>query len=133
MNEQGMIPKLVDALKAPGFRALIIKVLYHLSLEDKAKATFTYTDCIPLVYQLIIHCPEPIIGKELIALAINLTTNSRNADILGGEGQVNELIARASKFGDTLLFKCIRNIAQFSNNLLGEFENHMIDYATMVQ
>ena len=54
---------------------IFIKLLYHLSLEDKAKATFTYTDCIPLVYQLIIHCPEPIIGKELIALAVNLTTN----------------------------------------------------------
>ena len=81
-----MIPKLVDTLKAPGFRAQIIKLLYHLSLEDKAKATFTYTDCIPLVYQLIIHCPEPIVGKELIALAVNLTTNQRNADMLAGEG-----------------------------------------------
>ena len=66
-----MIPKLVDTLKAPGFRAQIIKLLYHLSLEDKAKATFTYTDCIPLVYQLIIHCPEPIVGKELIACQID--------------------------------------------------------------
>ena len=75
MNDQGMIPKLVEILKTPGFRAQIIKLLYHLSLEDKSKATFTYTDCIPLVYQLMIHCPEPIIGKELIALAINLTTN----------------------------------------------------------
>ena len=44
-------------------------------LEDKAKATFAFTDCIPLVYQLIIHCPEPIVGKELIALAVNLTSN----------------------------------------------------------
>ena len=39
MNDQGMIPKLVDTLKAPGFRAQIIKLLYHLSLEDKAKAS----------------------------------------------------------------------------------------------
>lgn len=58
MNDKGMIPKLVDILKAPGFRAIIIKILYHLSLEDKAKSIFTFTDCIPLVYQLIIHCPE---------------------------------------------------------------------------
>lgn len=28
----------------------------------------------------MIHFPEPIIGKELIALAINLSTNSRNVD-----------------------------------------------------
>jgi len=75
MNEKGMIPKLVDILKAPGFRSIIIKLLYHLSLEDKAKSIFTFTDCIPLVYQLIIHCPEQIVGKELIGLAINLTTN----------------------------------------------------------
>lgn len=86
-------------------------MLYHLSLEDKAKATFTYTDCIPLVYQLIIHCPEPIVGKELIALAINLTTNQRNADMLAEKGQLTEMINRARKYGDTLLFKCIRNIA----------------------
>ena len=116
MNDQGMIPKLVDTLKAPGFRAQIIKLLYHLSLEDKAKATFTYTDCIPLTYQLIIHCPEPIVGKELIALAVNLTTNQRNADMLAQDGQLDELIERASKYGDTLLFKCIRNIAQFNPN-----------------
>lgn len=111
MNDQGMIPKLVDTLKAPGFRAQIIKLLYHLSLEDKSKATFAYTDCIPLVYQLMIHCPENIIGKELVALAVNLTTNQRNADMMAGEGQLAQLIARASKYGDSLLFKCIRNIA----------------------
>ena len=31
--------------------------------------------------------------------------------MLAGEGQLDELIARASKHGDTLLFKCVRNIA----------------------
>jgi hypothetical protein len=50
MNECGMIPKLVEILKAPGFRALILKILYHLSQEDKLKATFTYTECIPLCF-----------------------------------------------------------------------------------
>ena len=77
-----MIPKLVEILKAPGFRALILKILYQLSIEDKTKAQFTYTECIPLIYQLIIHCPEPIVGKELVALAVNLTVNQRNAESL---------------------------------------------------
>jgi hypothetical protein len=104
-----------------------------LSLEDKAKATFTYTDCIPLVYQLIIHCPEPIIGKELIALAINLTTNQRNADMLAGDGQLADMIARATKFGDTLLFKCIRNIAQFNPNSQDVLVAHLENYCIMVQ
>lgn len=104
-----------------------------MSLEDKAKATFTYTDCIPLVYQLIIHCPEPIVGKELIALAINLTTNQRNADMLSGNGQLDEMIARATKYGDTLLFKCVRNVAQFNPNMHANFVEHLEDYAMMVQ
>lgn len=50
INDAGLIPKLVEILKAPGFRALILKLLYHLSQEDKLKATFTYTECIPIVY-----------------------------------------------------------------------------------
>lgn len=133
MADAGMIPKLVDTLKAPGFRAQIIKLLYHLSLEDKAKATFAFTDCIPLVYQLIIHCPEPIVGKELIALAVNLTSNQRNAEMLSTDGQLDEMIARASKFGDTLLFKCVRNIAQFNPQCHETFVQHLEDYAMMVQ
>ena len=106
-----MVPKLVEILKAPGFRALILKMLYHLSLEDKTKATFTYTECIPLVYQLIIHCPEPIVGKELVALAVNLATNTRNAERFAQDEQLEELINRATKYNDTLLFKVCRNIA----------------------
>jgi hypothetical protein len=31
INDAGLIPKLVEILKAPGFRALILKLLYHLS------------------------------------------------------------------------------------------------------
>jgi len=45
-----MIPELVEILKTPGFHALILKILYQLSIEDKTKAVFTYTECIPLIY-----------------------------------------------------------------------------------
>jgi len=31
VNDSGMIPRLVEILKAPGFRAMILKLLYHLS------------------------------------------------------------------------------------------------------
>ena len=81
---------------------------------------------------MIIHCPEPIIGKELIGLAVNLASNQRNAEMLAVDGQLDELIARASKFGDTLLFKCIRNIAQFNPNVQETFVRHLEDYSVMV-
>lgn len=133
MQEAGYIPKLVEILKAPGFRALILKLLYHLSLEDKIKATFTYTECIPLVYQLIIHCPEPIVGKELVALAVNLATNPRNAERLSQDEQLEELLNRAIKYNDTLLFKVCRNIAQYSTQALETFEKYLETYILMSQ
>ncbi len=127
-----MVPKLVEILKAPGFRALILKLLYHLSLDDKTKATFTYTECIPLVYQLIIHCPEPIVGKELVAFAVNLATNGRNAERLAQDDQLDELIQRAIKYNDTLLFKVLRNIVQFApstSEAYGKYLEHLITMA----
>lgn len=53
--------------------------------------------------------------------------------MLAGDGQLDEMIARASKYGDTLLFKCIRNIAQFNPNCLDNFVEHLEQYAIMVQ
>jgi len=128
MNDVGLIPKLVEILKAPGYRALILKLLYHLSLEDKTKATFNYTECIPLVYQLIIHCPEPIVGKELMALAVNLTTNTKNAESLSKDDQLDELIKRAFQYQDNLLFKVCRNVSQFAPITLDVFERYLPDY-----
>jgi len=63
-----MIPKLVELLKVAQYRSILLRILYHLSSEDKIKNTFAYTSCIPLVYQLIIHFPDQVIGKELISL-----------------------------------------------------------------
>ncbi len=50
-------------------------------------------------------------GKELVALAVNLATNTRNAERFAQDEQLEELINRATKFHDTLLFKVCRNIA----------------------
>jgi len=44
------------------------------------RLTFGFTECMSLVVKLMLHFPEPIIGKELIALATNLSTSSRNVD-----------------------------------------------------
>ena len=95
MNELSLIPKLVELLKVGEYRSILLKILYHMSSEDKIKNTFAYTACIPLVYQLMIHFPEPIIGKELISLAINLTTEAKCAEIMSQGDQLEALIQRA--------------------------------------
>ncbi len=65
---------------------------------------------------MIIHFPEAIVGRELIALGVNLAANKVCANILGEGDQLDHLIQRAFKFGDILLFKMIRNIGQFADD-----------------
>ena len=55
---EGFIPKLVDLLKKPQFRHVSLKLLYHISMDDKCKSMFTYTDCIPMVLPCTLH-PAP--------------------------------------------------------------------------
>ena len=72
-------------------------------------------------------------GKELVALAINLTTKSSNAEIMAANGQHQKLIDRAFKFRDTLLFKVCRNIAQFYPKSLDTLEDNMDNYIELAQ
>jgi Kinesin-associated protein (KAP) len=65
---------------------------------------------------LIIHFPEPIVGRELMALGVNLAANKQCANMLSEADQLDNLIQRAFKYGDILLFKMIRNISQFSDS-----------------
>lgn len=117
MDKNGYIPLLIEILSnSPSHRALVLRVLYQLSQDDKTKATFTYTDCISVVYQLIVHFPQPKIGYELVALAINLSTNAKNAEIMADGENYEVLLKRALKNKDILLLKVVRNLAQFASS-----------------
>lgn len=80
MEQFGYIPDIVKLLKVPNYRFLSIVILYLLSLDDKIRITFGFTECMNILIKLMLHFPEPILGKELVGLAVNLSTNSRNVD-----------------------------------------------------
>jgi hypothetical protein len=116
MDSLGYIPKLVLLLKAGPFRGITIRILYLLSMEDKCKSTFTYTECIPLVYILLIQFPEQKVGTELVGLAINLAQNARNAEVLANGDQLSSLMKRALSYQDDLLMKLVRTVASNSKS-----------------
>lgn len=45
----GMIPKLVDLIAVEHHSVVVMCILYHISMDDKFRSYFSYTDCIPLV------------------------------------------------------------------------------------
>jgi hypothetical protein len=79
IEKENFFLKIADCFKRKEFRGLVLRILYNLSLEEKSKPFFYNTDCLFILYELLYHFPEPIIGIELAALTLNLTTNSKNA------------------------------------------------------
>lgn len=112
LDSMGFIPRIVSLIKHAPFRGLALKVLYQLSLDDKSKSTFTYTECLPMLFLMISQHPEAKVGQELAGLAINLCTNPRNAEIISDGKQLDILIKRALQNQDDLIMKLIRNVSK---------------------
>ncbi|OQR91603.1 kinesin-associated protein [Achlya hypogyna] len=120
MVKNSLVPSLVELLKKPPFRALTLRLLYHLSMDDRCKSMFTYTEAIPIVMQLVINFPQNIVAKELMALAVNLSINARNAEMMTQTKGLEALVQRVLRTRDVLLMKCIRNISQWSYSVQEE-------------
>ena len=71
--------------------------------------------------KLILECQSERVDLELIALAINLATNKRNAQLICEGNGLRLLMRRALKFKDPLLMKMIRNISQHEGTTKKEF------------
>jgi hypothetical protein len=81
---------------------------------------FTYTEAIPIVMQLIVNFPQSLVAKELAALAINLSVNARNADLMVQGVGLKMLMERIVKNRDAMLMKVVRNISLWT--LTNQFE-----------
>lgn len=123
MIKFGLLPKLVGLLNNENHRLIILCILYHVSMDDKSKSMFTYTDCIPMVMKMFLENPENP-DLELLALCINLAANKRTAQIICEGNGLKMLMKRAFKYKDPLLMKMIRNISQHD----GPTKNLFIDY-----
>ncbi|KAL5012631.1 hypothetical protein ScPMuIL_011182 [Solemya velum] len=123
MIKFGLLPKLVDLLKNDNHKLIVLCILYHISMDEKAKSMFTFTHCIPIVMKMLLESPENP-DLELLALCINLAANKRTAQIICEGTGLKMLMKRAFKFKDALLMKMIRNVSQHE----GQTKNLFIDY-----
>ncbi|CAN0029655.1 unnamed protein product, partial [Choristocarpus tenellus] len=105
MVKAGLIPKMVELLKRPPYRARGLRLLYHMSIDDRCKSMFTYTEAIPIVMQLVLNFPQKMLAKELAALAVNLSLNPRNAQLMAGQRGLQHLVERGVETKDPLLMK----------------------------
>lgn len=63
-------------------RPIVIPILYHISMDDRFKGMFVYTDCIPQLMQMLYEQREEKLHDEIISICINLAANKRNAQLM---------------------------------------------------
>uniref|UniRef100_A0A1L8DUQ1 Putative kinesin associated protein kap n=1 Tax=Nyssomyia neivai TaxID=330878 RepID=A0A1L8DUQ1_9DIPT len=123
MIRVGFLPKLVTFLNDDKHHDIVLKILYHMSMDDKVKSMFTYTECVPLITDMLLLNLNQKSDMDLIALAINLALNKRNAQIMIENNRLHNLMARAFKYQDALLMKMIRNVSHHENLRI-----HFVDF-----
>lgn len=110
--ESGIVKILVDHLRNPPFRHIVLRLLYHFSMDDKCKSLMAYyQDGMIMLLQLVVHFPEPRVGKDLVALVVNLATHPRAAEVMMGSGLFPQVMLRVLKTRDPLLCKVIRHVS----------------------
>lgn len=123
MIAAGYLNMLVMFINDEKHHGIAVKILYHMSLDDKVKAMFTHTECVQMATDAIILNLNVKVDLDLIALCINLSLNRRNAQIMVEGQRLHSLMDRAFKYQDALLMKLLRNISQHESLQL-----HFIDY-----
>lgn len=112
MIQVGLLPKMVTFLSDEKHHEIVTKILYHMSIDDKVKSMFTYTEAVPLAIDMLLLNLNPKVDMDLIALCINLALNKRNATLMIENNRLHTLMSRAFKYQDSVLMKLVRNISQ---------------------
>jgi hypothetical protein len=128
MMRKGLVPKLINLLKTPNFRARVLKLLYHLSSDDRCKSMVTYTEGMSTLMGMVINFPQNNLPKELAALVVNLSYNARNAELMISNRGLNHLMDRLENTTDPLLLKIIRNLTLWTFNQQQELEQPELQY-----
>ena len=69
--------------------------------------------------QLAVNFPQSMVAKELVGLAVNLTHNHRNAELMCGEARgqgLTLLVQRVVRTQDACLLKVVRNISAWTES-----------------
>jgi len=111
MVKYGFIPKICELIQVKQNYTYIIQLLYQLSIDDRNKIAFSYTDIIPTIMKMILETKGDRVDVDLIALGINLACNVKCAEYMCEDQGIKFLMKRALKTHDPLLLKMIRNIS----------------------
>ncbi|XP_017772708.1 PREDICTED: kinesin-associated protein 3 [Nicrophorus vespilloides] len=107
-----LLPKFVTLLSDDRHQDVVIKLLYHLSYDEEVKAQFSFTDCVSLIVDMLLLSADIQVDEVMVALCINLATNSNNAQQMIDDSRLHGLMTRAVANEDCFLMKMLHNISE---------------------
>jgi len=115
--ELNIVKLLVDLLRNPPFRHIVLRLLYHFSMNEGCKSLLGYhLDGLVMLIQLVVHFPETRVGRDLVALVVNLSTHPRTAEVMVRQSELfPQVLLRVLKTRDPLLCKVIRHCSSHPN------------------
>ncbi|KAJ8726297.1 hypothetical protein PYW07_000995 [Mythimna separata] len=125
MIKLGLLPKFIQFTSDDKHINLAMKILYHLSMDDRVKLMFTQSDCVKLLTDmLLLNVNGESLGAGggagttdvLLALCINLAWCERAAHHMAAEGRLRDLLARAFRHRNAMLMKLVRNLSHHPQN-----------------
>ncbi|XP_049865425.1 kinesin-associated protein 3 [Pectinophora gossypiella] len=128
MVKIGLLPKFIQFTSDDKHINLAMKILYHLSMDDRFKLMFTQSDCVKLLTDMLLLNVSSEAGavgaagaeasstEVLVALCVNLAWCARAAAHMAGEGRLRELLARAFRRRSAVLMKLVRNLSHHNHN-----------------
>ncbi|KAJ3331374.1 hypothetical protein HDU76_003351, partial [Blyttiomyces sp. JEL0837] len=123
----GFLEKLIDLLHSKSHVLLTLQLLYQLSIDDKNKDAFAKTDALGLIIKMVLEYKGERVNVELMAVAINLATSRKNAELICEDNGLKFLMRRALKTRDTLILKMIKNVAEHEGDIKMLFLDHIDD------
>lgn len=111
MLRGGLAPCLVSLLSTPSYRSRAIRVLFHLSADDRCKLVFaqpvetataaitngttnTTTTGVAILMGIVVNFPQPMLPPELAALAVNVSLHPACAELMTAHKGLNYLMDR---------------------------------------
>ena len=115
LHPANLIVRIIDLLKKPNVNVRLVsaRVLYNLTsdLNFRPLVERALLPDISVLASLILRCPNKLVDKELIALAVNVTLSPEVVDGLVTGEMFHALIKRVHQTFDPLLIKLLRNIS----------------------
>mmetsp|Transcript_127751 Transcript_127751/g.238792 ORF Transcript_127751/g.238792 Transcript_127751/m.238792 type:complete len:804 (-) Transcript_127751:277-2688(-) len=112
VEKTGIIGTLAVLVQRPPVRKVALKLLYHLSMDEPARAVIAdrYPGCIALSLELVVQSNQSQVDRDVAALCVNLSANEACAGAMVQSDLFRQIVVSGVRNSDPLLLKVLRHV-----------------------